>query len=164
MSLTVMEFTQQSDAPHEKSSRYISQGRLGEGTFGEVRMGVDTYTGRQVALKFIRIMSMEQGGIPRAVFRELESLRQLNDCNLTTKLIDYYPEENNLCLVLEYLPSDLYEVIQSAVRPLHLQQIKAFALMLVSALDHCHSRGIIHRDIKPASKNHDEMMTLMTSL
>ena len=153
-----MEFMQQSDDPHEKSLRYITQGRLGEGTFGEVRMGIDTYTGKQVALKFVRIMTMERGGIPRAVFRELESLRQLSDSNLVTKLLDYFPDENNLCLVLEFLPSDLYEVIQRAVNPLQVQQVKAFAHMILSALDHCHSRNIIHRDIKPASKQQNELL------
>jgi serine/threonine protein kinase len=144
-----MEFM--NDSPQEKSDRYLPLGRLGEGTFGEVRMGRDAFTGKDVAMKYVRIMSKEKGGIPRAVFRELESLRQLGDCNLVTKLIDYFPEESNLCLVLEFLPSDLYEVIQRATSPLPVQQVKAFSHMLLDALSHCHSCNIIHRDIKPAS-------------
>ena len=141
-------------APDGVSARYKAQGRLGAGTFGEVRIGIDTFTGTSVAMKFVRILSMEQGGIPRAVFRELECLRQLGSCDLVTQLLSYFPEENNLCLVLEYLPSDLYEVIQRAKCPLPTQQVKAFSHMLLSALSYCHSRRIIHRDIKPASELH----------
>lgn len=145
-----MEFLLQS--PEEISSRYIPLGRLGEGSFGEVRMGIDSFTGKNVALKYVRIMSQEKGGIPRAVFRELESLKQLGDCHLVTQLLNYFPEESNVCLVLEFLPSDLYEVIQQATSLIPTQQVKAYSYMLLDALDHCHSRNIIHRDIKPASK------------
>lgn len=141
------------DTPHTKSARYVTQGRLGEGTFGEVRMGHDTFTGKRVAMKFIRIMSQERGGIPRAVFRELESLRQLGGSDHVAQLLDYYPDENNLCLILEYLPSDLYEIIQKATRPLPVPQVKALAQMLLRAVSHCHEKNIIHRDIKPASKS-----------
>ena len=151
-----MEFLYDSIAPDGVSVRYKAQGRLGAGTFGEVRIGIDTFTGTSVAMKFVRILSMEQGGIPRAVFRELECLRQLGSCDLVTQLLSYFPEENNLCLVLEYLPSDLYEVIQRAKCPLPTQQVKAFSHMLLSALSYCHSRRVIHRDIKPASELHSE--------
>ena len=137
---------------HKKSERYLTRGKLGEGTFGEVRLGLDTFTGKQVAMKYVRIMSLERGGIPRAVFRELESLKQLQGSDLVTRLLDRVPEESNLCLVLEYLPSDLYEVIQRAKSPLPIQQVKCFARMLLSALGHCHSMRIIHRDVKPASE------------
>lgn len=140
------------DTLQEKRDRYLPLGRLGEGTFGEVRMGRDTYTGKDVAMKYVRITSQGKGRISRAVFRELENLRQLGDCQLVTKLIDYFPEESNLCLVLEFLPSDLFEVIQRAKCSLPVQHVKAFSHMLLDALSHCHSRNIIHRDIKPASK------------
>ena len=57
-----MEFMYDSVAPDGVSARYIAQGRLGAGTFGEVRIGIDTFTGTTVAMKFVRIMSMEQIG------------------------------------------------------------------------------------------------------
>lgn len=148
-----MEFLPNDDTPHTESVRYVAQGRLGEGTFGEVRMGFDTFTGKKVAMKYVRIMSQDRGGIPRAVFRELESLRQLGNSDLVTNLLDFFPDESNLCLVLEYFPSDLHEVIHQAACPLPVEHVKALTLMLLSALSYCHAKRIIHRDIKPASEH-----------
>lgn len=135
--------------------RYKVLGRLGEGAFGDVRWGVDTRNGVKVALKHVRIMTRGGpgggGGVPKAIFREMESLRQLEDHNRVVKLLDVYPEENNLCLVLEYLPSDLGEVISNAKNFLPVAKVKAFAWMLMDALRYIHSHHIIHRDIKPSN-------------
>lgn len=138
------------------AARYRHLGRLGEGAFGDVRFGVDTSTGETVALKHVRVITQKHGpggagGVPKAVFREMEALRQLDDSNRVVKLLDVYPEENNLCLVLEYLPSDLGEVISHANNWLPISQVKAFAWMLMDSLQYIHSHHIIHRDIKPSN-------------
>lgn len=114
-------------------------------------MGIDLNNGTKVALKSVRITSREQG-IPRAVFRELESLRQLNEHVGIVKLLDVYPDETNLCLVLEYHPSDLSIVIDNAKDFIPMNHIKLFAYMIIDAIEYIHSNHIIHRDIKPSSK------------
>ena len=127
-------------------------GRLGEGAFGDVRCGVDSHTGKIVALKHVRVMNRDSpGGVPKAVFREMEALRHLDNHSRVVKLLDVYPEETNLCLVLEYLPSDLSEVISHAKEYLAMSKVKAFAWMLMDALSYIHSHHIIHRDIKPSN-------------
>ncbi len=134
----------------ERSQRYIIRGKLGEGAFGEVRHGTDRITGQKVALKFIRVSS-KSGGLPRAVFRELESLRQLGDCDHIVKLLDVYPNESQLCFVLEYLDSDLSEVISNARALLPISHVKAYSHMLLKALSYVHFKQVIHRDIKPSN-------------
>ena len=62
----------------DRSSRYDIQERIGEGAFGEVRLGIDTQVGVKVAMKYVRLGG--KGGevsIPRAVFREMEALKQV---------------------------------------------------------------------------------------
>jgi len=141
----------------DAAQRYRPKQRLGEGAFGEVRLGVDSVTGSYVALKYVRIGGKGRGGgdgavsLPRAVFRELEALRQLNEGPHVVRLLDVFPDETSLCLVLEYLPSDLGEVIRQAAEHLPANHIKAYAQMLLSALAYCHSHRIIHRDIKPSN-------------
>lgn len=134
-----------------KLDRYCFQERLGEGTFGEVKKAVDTISGRVVAVKFVRILS-KKNGIPKAVFREMESLKQLSQSEYIMRLYDVYSDEGNLCLVMEYVVSDLSEVISQSKQSLLRSHLKAFYFMILSGVCYCHSRNIIHRDIKPASK------------
>lgn len=140
----------------DPANRWSVLGRLGQGAFGEVRLGLDKTTGADVALKYVHISTKKGGGgggagLPRAVFRELESLRQLGDSPHIVKLLDHFPDETNLCLVLEYLPSDLSEVIRQAPPYLPSDRVKCYAQQLLAGLAHCHARGIIHRDIKPSN-------------
>jgi serine/threonine protein kinase len=134
-----------------KSSRYLSRERLGEGTFGEVRKAVDSITGNTVAIKYVRILS-RKGGIPKAVFREMESLRQLSESEHIIRLYDVFADESNLCLVMEYVVSDLSEVINNSKQQLPRSHLKVIYQMILQGIGYCHARSIIHRDIKPASK------------
>lgn len=142
-----MEFLS-SDA--DKALRYTPQEKLGEGAFGEVRLGTDTIKGIFVAMKFVKITTSGTS-VPRAVFRELQCLQQLSECQHVVKLLDSYPDETNLCLVFEFLPSDLSEVIGQCSEPLPRAHVKAFSLMIMKGLAYCHAHGVIHRDIKPSN-------------
>ena len=98
---------------------------LGKGSFGEVRLAESLSTGEKVALKFVRILSgREGGGVPKAVFREIESLRQLQDKHRIVNLIEAFPHDSELVLVLEYLPSDLSKLLTSATESLPRSHIK----------------------------------------
>lgn len=131
-------------------NRYKFIKRLGQGAFGEVHLCIDSLNDQYVAIKNVRIVSRESG-IPVAVFREMESLRQLSSSGLVTELLDVYPDEKNLCLVLEYLPSDLAEIISQSKEFISRPRIKALSYMLLEAISYCHQNKIIHRDIKPAN-------------
>jgi serine/threonine protein kinase len=143
-----MEFNIVDDA--ERSSRYNVIKRLGSGAFGEVKLGVDIMTGRKIAMKTIRSRG-EGNGISRAVFREIQTLVQLRDHQNIVTLIDYYAQESSLCLIFEYLCSDLAVVIDQTDGFLPIATIKSYAKMIISGLQHCHSLRIIHRDIKPSN-------------
>lgn len=134
-----------------RSDRYVVQERLGQGTFGEVRKALDSRSGTQVAIKYVRILS-RKSGIPKAVFREMQALKQLSNCEYILKLYDVYPDESSLCLVTEFVASDLSEVISQAKGYLSRANLKCIFKMIFEGISYCHSKGIIHRDIKPASK------------
>lgn len=132
--------------------RYDYVKTIGKGAYGEVDLCVDRYCGNQVAIKAIKVMSNEKG-LPKAIFREMESLKQLSDCSYIVKLLNVMPDGRNVSLVLEYLPSDLSELISESREHLPTGMIKAYALMILKALNYCHSRHIIHRDVKPSSRS-----------
>ncbi|KAJ3311529.1 TFIIH complex serine/threonine-protein kinase subunit kin28, partial [Gonapodya sp. JEL0774] len=81
--------------------------------------------------------------------RELRALRELHHPNII-QLYDVFSEKRSLCFVLEYLPTDLEQLIRSKVI-FHSQDIKSWMLMLLRGLYHLHRCHIIHRDLKPGN-------------
>ena len=133
----------------ETSLRYESLHRIGEGAFGEVRLGRCKQTGQLVALKSVR-MPVNSQGIPKAVFREIESLRQLSNPHIVS-LLDIYPEDTSIVLVLEHACTDVGHIIEHATDYLDRQLIMHISCMVLTGLRHCHGVGIMHRDIKPSN-------------
>jgi len=141
-----------------KVYRYLPLEVLGEGTFGTVRKGIDKRNGMIVAIKYIRIQS-KNGSLPKAVYREMQSLKQLCDCPNIIYLHDVFVDEICLCLVTEYAQSNLAELITCRGNNksyLPRSQVKTLFQQMLRAVEYCHSNRIIHRDIKPASKRPHE--------
>ena len=132
--------------------RYQEGTLLGKGAFGEVRQATDCILQRQVAVKKIQLKGRVGSSktLPKPVFRELQSLRQLQS-EAIVALFDTYLTESHLCLVLEFLPVDLSSIISKTKRTFSRSEFKYFAISLCKALAYCHSMNIIHRDIKPSN-------------
>jgi serine/threonine protein kinase len=141
------------------SSRYSIIRKLGSGSYGDIQLAADRVSGRTVAIKNIKVLNKKKNGLAKAIFREMESLRQLTSMSgnrHVSQYLDFYPDEHSFCLVMEYLPSDLATVIKAAVEDgtfLPKGLIKAYSMMMIDAIAFCHSKNIIHRDLKPTSKS-----------
>ena len=57
-----------------------------------------------------------------------------------------------LALVFELMDMNMYEAIKGRRHYLPEQKVKNYIYQLLKALDHMHSIGIFHRDIKPYRK------------
>ena len=138
----------------EDSERYEFVSKIGSGAFGTVHLGYDFVEKRNIAIK---VLPLSREGIPKNVFREMESLRQLTSdptikgSEYIVRLYDVFPDQSNMSLVMEYLPSDLGEVIQNIESHIPRNILKSFTHMIFSGLAHCHASGIMHRDIKPSN-------------
>jgi len=131
------------------NNRYIQIKRVGQGAYGDVHLAIDRNLGVKVAIKEIKLMNKTI--ISKAIFREIESLKQLSDNDNIIKLLGVYPQDNMVCLVFEYMPSDLSEIISSNhSNYLPIGRIKFYCQSMLSAVSYCHSNNIIHRDIKPS--------------
>ncbi|KAH7295732.1 hypothetical protein KP509_27G063100 [Ceratopteris richardii] len=81
--------------------------------------------------------------------REIITLRRLNHPNvIKLEGIVISPTTCSLYLVFEYLDYDLASIIAAASVNFTESQIKCYILQILRGLDHCHSRGVLHRDIK----------------
>ncbi|PVV02219.1 hypothetical protein BB560_003335 [Smittium megazygosporum] len=128
--------------------RYQRHDKVGEGTYGVVYKATDTKTGRIVAMKKIRLDG-EDEGVPSTALREISILKELNHVNIV-RLLDIVHNEARLYLVFEYLDMDLKRYIDNTLpNGLSIAQIKSYMHQLLTGLSFCHSRRILHRDLKP---------------
>lgn len=131
----------------KSADNYVKLDKVGQGTYSNVYKARDRDTGKIVALKKVRFDTSEPESV-KFMAREIMMLQKLDHPNivklegLATSRMQY-----SLYLVFDLMQSDLARVV---ARPegLTLPQIKCYMHQLLSGLQHCHERGILHRDIK----------------
>ncbi|KAF3947582.1 hypothetical protein CMV_026304 [Castanea mollissima] len=122
--------------------------KIGQGTYSSVFRARDLETGRIVALKKVRFDNFEPESV-RFMAREILILRRLDHPNIV-KLEGLITSRLScsIYLVFEYMEHDITGLLSCPDIKFSESQIKCYMKQLLSGLDHCHSRGVMHRDIK----------------
>ncbi|EOA30175.1 hypothetical protein CARUB_v10013293mg [Capsella rubella] len=122
--------------------------KIGSGTYSNVYKAKDLLTGNIVALKKVRCDVNERESL-RFMAREILILRRLDHPNVI-KLEGLVTSRmsSSLYLVFRYMHHDLAGLAASPDIKFTEQQVKCYMKQLLSGLEHCHSRGVLHRDIK----------------
>jgi serine/threonine protein kinase len=132
-------------------SRYLIVGVLGEGAFGRTYQAKDLNFNRKprVIKKFIAQMQGAALEKSKELFqREAEKLDELKHEQIPT-VYDYFSAGNSLYLVQEFIEGEtLLQEYQREGR-FSEQKIKEILRELLPVLAYLHSKGLIHRDIKP---------------
>ncbi len=127
-----------------KRSKYRLLGLVGQGQFGRVYCAIHRKTGRLVALKELD----KQRFSTHNFLRELRFLLSLQHVNIVTcHALEHTP--TGRYLVMDYCEGGtLRNLMEEDVRLNPVQCLK-LVIDLLAGLDHAHSRGIVHCDIKP---------------
>ncbi|MBE9071399.1 tetratricopeptide repeat protein [Microcystis sp. LEGE 08355] len=132
-------------------SRYLIVGVLGEGAFGRTYQAKDLNFKEKprVIKKFIAQMQGAALEKSKELFqREAEKLDELKHEQIPT-VYDYFSQGNSLYLVQEFIEGEtLLQEYQREGR-FSEQKIKEILQQLLPVLVYLHSKGLIHRDIKP---------------
>ena len=131
----------------DELEKYQKLDKVGEGTYGVVYKCQNKETKKYVALKKIRLEN-EDEGMPSTAIREISILKQLNHPNIVN-LLDLIHGEKKLYLVFEYLNHDLKKYLNLNNGPLEPQIVKSYLYQILLAIKYCHSKRILHRDLKP---------------
>ncbi|CAA0828394.1 Protein kinase superfamily protein [Striga hermonthica] len=134
-----------------RSDMYERLEKIGQGTYSTVYRARDLKTGKMVAVKKVRFDNFQPDSV-RFMAREISILRRLDHPNvmklqgiITSRL------SCSINLVFEYMEHDLAGLLSCPDVKFTESQIKCYMRQLLSAIEHCHSRGIMHRDIKSSN-------------
>ena len=129
--------------------RYSIEGLVGVGGMANVYRGTDLKTGNQIAVKVLKEEFLDNEELVRRFKNESKAISILSHPNIV-KVYDVSVTDKLQYIVMEYVDGiTLKEYLKQRGGALTWKETVHFATQVLSALQHAHSKGIIHRDVKP---------------
>ena len=136
--------------------RYELRSLIATGGMGQVWRGVDTELDREVAIKVLREEYAFDEGFLKRFRAEARHTAALSH-DAIAALYDYGELEGRAYIVMELCPGrPLSDIIEENPGGLPERRIIPVLIDLARALDAAHSKGVVHRDVKPENVLVDE--------
>ncbi len=132
------------------AGKYEVRRLLGQGGMGAVFEAENLFLRAPVAIKVLRPEAAMRDELVRRFAQEAQAAAQVRHTNIVSVLDFGFDESlNALYLVQEYLEGHDLKAHLKAFGPLAPAASLELLLPLMRALSFAHSRGVVHRDIKP---------------
>ena len=126
-------------------NRYLVLRRLGRGGFSDVYLAHDHELDRPVAVKRLLLKNVDI----RFIKSEAKTLASLDHPSIV-RIFDICNDPiHGYLVIMQYVAGPMLRELLSA--PLPIQRAVEIAIRISGGLIHAHSRGIVHRDIKPTN-------------
>lgn len=135
--------------PRDRDYQYLIEYMLGGGGVGMVYRARRSTDGLLVALKLPAYMHDRIGRA--SVMQEIEALTSLNHPYIVKALDHGETDQGEPYLAMELLDGETLDKRLRRDGPLSLQQAARIGLELAQAIEHAHSAGFVHCDLKPSN-------------
>uniref|UniRef100_A0A3B4V4A9 non-specific serine/threonine protein kinase n=1 Tax=Seriola dumerili TaxID=41447 RepID=A0A3B4V4A9_SERDU len=126
------------EQPHVGNYRLMKT--IGKGNFAKVKLARHTLTGREVAIKIIDKTQLNPTSLQKVPLCFL--------CCFSVKLFEVIETEKTLYLVMEYASGgEVFDYLVAHGR-MKEKEARAKFRQIVSAVEYCHQKRIVHRDLK----------------
>ncbi|WP_275432051.1 MULTISPECIES: serine/threonine-protein kinase [unclassified Streptomyces] len=132
------------------AGRYRLQERLGRGGMGTVWRAADELLGRPVAVKELHLGEGDPDGVAAGALREARAVAHVRHPHVVV-VHDIVEHDGRPCIVMELVDGGSLAELIAAGRTLTPVEAARTGLALLGALTAAHSRGVLHRDVKPAN-------------
>ncbi len=126
---------------------------IGRGGMAAVYKAYQPSLDRYVAIKVLSAQHALAPDFSERFVREARAIAQLNHPNILP-VIDFGQEGDLSYIVMKYVPAGTLKGKMG--QPMELKTALRLLEGIAAALDHAHSRGILHRDVKPGNVLLDE--------
>ena len=117
--------------------------KIGRGKYSEVYSGLDIYNQR-VVMKFLKPVKKER------INREVKIMATIRGCPFVNSIKDVVKDNvtNSTVIVNDFVEVSHHSLIDkyATITP---YETKYYVFKILTALYHVHSKGVMHRDIKP---------------
>uniref|UniRef100_A0A2K5QCA1 Serine/threonine-protein kinase SIK3 n=1 Tax=Cebus imitator TaxID=2715852 RepID=A0A2K5QCA1_CEBIM len=132
--------TSADEQPHIGNYRLLKT--IGKGNFAKVKLARHILTGKEVSTR-----AGDMAAPSSLLFREVRIMKVLNHPNIV-KLFEVIETEKTLYLVMEYASGgEVFDYLVAHGR-MKEKEARAKFRQIVSAVQYCHQKFIVHRDLK----------------
>lgn len=134
----------------EKIGRYEIKGFLGQGTMGVVYKGYDPQLERFTAIKVMNTSGEMDDELRARFFQEARAVAKLNHSNIIS-IYDLGEDKKRPFIAMEYVEGEDLKTVIKKRTFIPFEQKLRFVSQMCEGLDYAHSKGVVHRDIKPGN-------------
>lgn len=132
------------EQPHVGKYRLIKT--IGKGNFAKVKLAKHIPTGKEVAIKIIDKTQLNPSSLQK-VYREVKIMKLLDHPNIV-KLFEVIETDKTLYLAMEYASGgEVFDYLVAHGR-MKEKEARAKFRQIVSAVQYCHQKRVVHRDLK----------------
>ncbi|CAN5598389.1 Stk1 family PASTA domain-containing Ser/Thr kinase [soil metagenome] len=136
--------------PRVLNDRYEIHRRLARGGMAQVYLARDRSLDRPVAVKELVPEFATDPSFVERFRREAQAAANLSNANIVG-VFDWGAQDGTYFIVMEYVDGPSLSQVLRADGPLHPRRAAEIASEVAAGLGFAHSRGVVHRDVKPGN-------------